>query len=77
LPFSNLHWLAVVYSLLRAAQADTDFQQALQRELQFELEGSVPYWRRVTQAQSLWSLALFICGAWRCSSVPGWRRGKR
>jgi hypothetical protein len=52
--------VAVVYSLLRAAQQDPVLQQALQRELQFELEGSVPYWRRVTQAQSLWSLALFI-----------------
>jgi len=52
--------VAVVYSLLRAAQADTDLQQTLQRELQMELEGSVPYWRRVTEAQSLWSLALFI-----------------
>jgi|SRR5215204_3409280 len=52
--------VAVVYSLLRAAQADPDLQQALQGELQLELEGSVAFWRRVTQAHSLWSLALFI-----------------
>ena len=50
----------MVYSLLRAAQQDTDLQQTLQRELELELKGSVPFWRRATQAQSLWSLALFI-----------------
>jgi hypothetical protein len=52
--------VAVVYSLLRAAQHDHALRDTLQRELKFELEGSVPFWRRVTQAQSLWSLALFI-----------------
>ena len=52
--------VAVVYSLLRAAQQDRALRDKLQRELKFELEGSVPFWRRVTQAQSLWSLALFI-----------------
>jgi hypothetical protein len=25
-----------------------------------ELDGSLPFWRRTTQAQSLWNLALFI-----------------
>ena len=52
--------VAVVYSLLRAAQHDTVLQRKLQGELKFELEGSVPFWRRVSQAHSLWSLALFI-----------------
>lgn len=52
--------VAVVYSLLRAAQQDSDLQQSLQRELELELEGSVPFGRRATQAQSLWNLALFI-----------------
>lgn len=52
--------VAVVYSLLRAAQQDTDLQQTLQRELELELDGSVPFWRRATQAQSLWNLAFFI-----------------
>jgi hypothetical protein len=52
--------VAVVYSLLRAAQQDKTLQQTLQRELKLELDGSVPFWRRVTQAHSLWSLALFI-----------------
>lgn len=52
--------VAVVYSLLRAAQQDLVLQHKLQRELKLELEGSVPFWRRVAQAHSLWSLALFI-----------------
>jgi DDE superfamily endonuclease len=52
--------VAVVYSLLRAAQHDPALQHTLQRQLKLELEGSVAFWRRVTQAQSLWSLALFI-----------------
>jgi hypothetical protein len=52
--------VAVVYSLLRAAQQDPVLQQKLQGELKLELEGSVPFWRRVAQAHSLWSLALFI-----------------
>lgn len=52
--------VAVVYCLLRTAQHDLSLHHKLQRELQFELEGSAPFWRRATQAQSLWSLALFI-----------------
>jgi hypothetical protein len=52
--------VAVVYSLLRAAQQDHAFRNKLQRELKIELDGSVAFWQRVTQAQSLWKLALFI-----------------
>ena len=52
--------VAVVYSLLRAAQHDTALRHQLQRELQLQLEGSAPFWRRVSQAHSLWSLAVFI-----------------
>jgi hypothetical protein len=52
--------IAVVYSLLRAAQHDTALRNKLQRQLKVELEGSVGFWQRATQAQSLWSLALFI-----------------
>lgn len=52
--------VAVVYCLLRTAQHDPALRHKLQCELQLELEGSAPFWRRVTQAQSLWSLALFI-----------------
>lgn len=52
--------VAVVYSLLRAAQHDPALQHKLQRQLKLDLEGSVAFWQRTTQAQSLWSLALFI-----------------
>lgn len=52
--------VAVVYSLLRTAQQDPDFRDQLQRQLKVTLDGSVASWRRATQAQSLWCLALFI-----------------
>lgn len=52
--------VAVVYGLLRAAQHDSALRDKLQRELKLELEGSAAFWRRATQAQSLWCLALFI-----------------
>ena len=52
--------VATVYSLLRAAQHDPILRQRLQRELKLQLEGSAAFWCRVSQAQSLWSLALFI-----------------
>jgi len=52
--------VAVAYSWLRAAQHDPALRNRLQRELKVDLEGSVAFWRRATQAQSLWSLAGFI-----------------
>jgi len=52
--------VAVVYSLLRAAQHDPDLHELLQRQLKVKLEGSVASWRRVTQAHALWCLGLFI-----------------
>lgn len=52
--------VAVVYSLRRAAQHDPILRDKLQRQLKLDLEGSVAFWRRATQAQALWSLALFI-----------------
>lgn len=52
--------VAVIYSLLRVAQHDPALQHKLQRQLKLDLEGSVAFWQRATQAQSLWSLALFI-----------------
>jgi hypothetical protein len=52
--------VAVVYSLLRAAQHDPALHAKLQRHLKCELEGSAAFWRRATQAQCLWSLAVFI-----------------
>ena len=56
----HVAFVAVVYSLLRAAQHDTVFQERLQRELKFNLEGSAASWRRATQAQAFWSLLLCV-----------------
>ncbi len=53
--------VAVVYSLLRAAQQDPLFQRKLQQQLEVTLEGSAAFWRRATQAQALWCLGLLIC----------------
>jgi len=52
--------VAVAYSLLRAAPHDKALLQKLQRQIELDLEGSVPFWRRATQAQCLWALACFI-----------------
>jgi hypothetical protein len=63
--------VAVVYSLLRAAQHDTDLQKKLQRQLKTKLEGNPASWRRASQAQALWCLALFIStGLTQGSSLP-------
>jgi len=52
--------VAVVYSLLRAAQYDQDLHVQLQRQLKIALERNPAAWRRASQAQALWSLALVI-----------------
>ncbi len=52
--------VAVVYSLLRAAQHDPDLRELLQRQLKVKFDGNPAAWRRATQAQSLWTLGLFI-----------------
>jgi hypothetical protein len=45
--------IAVVYSLLRAAQHDPDLRDQLQRQIEISLDDSVAFWRRAAQAQSL------------------------
>jgi hypothetical protein len=52
--------VAVVYSLLRAAQHDSGLREHLQRQLKVKFEETPAGWRRATQAQSLWTLGLFI-----------------
>jgi hypothetical protein len=52
--------VAVTYSLLHAAPHDQALLHKLQRQLKYDLDGSAPFWRRTTQAQSLWSLASLI-----------------
>ncbi len=56
----HVAFVAVVYSLLRTAQHDPDLRDQLQRQLEITLDGSAAFWRRTAQAQSLWSLGLFI-----------------
>lgn len=56
----HISLVAVTYSLLRAVPHDAALLQTLQRELELDLEGSTPFWRRTTQAQSVWALACFI-----------------
>lgn len=52
--------VAVVYSLLRAAQHDPGLRELLQRQLKVKLAGHPAAWRRASEAQSLWTLGLFI-----------------
>jgi hypothetical protein len=52
--------VAVTYCLLRAAPHDQALLHKLQRYLKYDLDGSVPFWRRTAQAQSLWYLATLI-----------------
>ncbi len=52
--------VAVVYSLLRAAQQDCALRDNLQRQLKITLEGSAVFWRKATRADSLWNLATVI-----------------
>lgn len=52
--------VAVVYSLLRAAQQDTVLRDNLQRQLRITLEGSAVFWRKATKADTLWNLATVI-----------------
>jgi len=56
----HIGFVAAAYSLLRATPHDEALLYKLQRQLEMNLEGSTPFWRRATQAQSLWALACFI-----------------
>lgn len=52
--------VAVVYSLLRAAQHDPCLREQLQQQLKVKLDGGPATWRRASIAQTLWCLSLFI-----------------
>jgi hypothetical protein len=52
--------VAVVYSLLRAAQHDPALHKKLHRILHLDLENNPASGRRAAQAQSLWCLSLLI-----------------
>jgi hypothetical protein len=59
-PQRHVALVAVVYSLLRAAQHDPDLRKQLRQKLKVEFEDNPAAWRRAAQAQSLWSLGLLI-----------------
>jgi hypothetical protein len=59
-PVEVYHEEGKAYSLLRTAQHDPSLQLKLQRQLKMNLDGSPAAWRRATQMQCLWSLAVFI-----------------
>jgi len=52
--------VAVVYSLLRAAQHDPALHKKLHRILHLDLKNNPASERRAAQAQSLWCLGLLI-----------------
>jgi hypothetical protein len=52
--------VAVVYSLLRAAQHDPCLRDQLQRQLKIKFEKNPAAWRQASQAHALWCLALLI-----------------
>lgn len=56
----HVAFVAVVYSLLRAAQHDPDLRRKLHHQLKVKLDGGPATWRRASQAQALWCLGLFI-----------------
>lgn len=58
--YKHITFVAVTYSLLRAAQHDVALHDKLQRHICMMAEDSAGSWRRNTKAQALWSLASFI-----------------
>lgn len=63
--------VAVVYSMLRAAQHDPLLRERLQQQLKVKLEDHPAAWRRASQAHALWCLGLFIsAGLTQGQSLP-------
>ena len=52
--------VALVYSLLQHARYDNALLNNLQSQLDTDIEGSLAYWRRTTQAQAVWMLVQWI-----------------
>ena len=59
----HIAFVAVTYSLLRAAQYDRALLHKLQQHIETTLDGSAGTWRRNTQAHALWALGSFIATA--------------
>lgn len=56
----HIAMVAVVYSILQYAQFDTEFLNTLKSQLDTNIEGSLAFWRRSTQAQGLWLMVQWI-----------------
>jgi hypothetical protein len=56
----HVAFVAVVYSMLRAAQQDPGLRDQMQRKLKIKLDNGPFDWCRASQAHALWSLALLI-----------------
>lgn len=52
--------VAVVYSMLQMARQDAVLQQKLQCQFEQQGEGSIAFWRRLTQADSFYRLVFYI-----------------
>lgn len=61
--YRHIAFVAVTYSLLRAARHDHALLHTLQQQIKTTLDGSAGSCRRQTQAQALWALATFIATA--------------
>jgi len=55
--------VAVIYSILQHARHDSTLLNLLQTQLNVKIEGSLAYWRRATQAQTLWLMVQWIDSA--------------
>ncbi len=56
----HIAFVALVYSILQHARHDDVLLQNLQSQLEQNIEGSLAYWRRTTQAQVLWALLQWV-----------------
>lgn len=56
----HIAFIALVYSLLQHARYDSVLLNNLQSQLDTDIEGSLAYWRRTTQAQGLWMLVQWV-----------------
>lgn len=56
----HIAMVALVYSLLQHARYDDALLNRLQLQLDTNIEGSLAFWRRATQAQALWLLVQWI-----------------
>ncbi len=59
----NIALVALVYSLLQHVKYDDALLNCLQSQLDTNIEGSLAFWRRTTQAQGLWLLVQWIDNA--------------